>query len=271
MFLGIDHVVIATADPEAAATELAETLGLEATGGGRHDALGTFNRLAWLGDSYVELIGIFDQAIARGSWLGAPTMRTLQTGGGLVTWAIATDDLERDASALRAAGADLSGPIDSERRRADGARVRWRLAKPPRLGPLEPPFLLEHDLTAAEWMPADRAARAEQRHPIGGPVRLETLELLVDHVPDMTRRFARTVGLRFRPSLAGGGSRDADIGRQAVRLRPRRGTWPQLIPTLAAPPAVPAAPATIHLAARGLAERREVEILSCRWVVRPTV
>ena len=56
MLVGIDHLVIAVADPDAAADELSETLGIPAGGGGRHDHLGTYNRLIWLGDTYLELI-----------------------------------------------------------------------------------------------------------------------------------------------------------------------------------------------------------------------
>ena len=51
MFIGIDHLVIAVADPDYAATQLELEVGLKATGGGRHKTLGTFNRLVWLGDS----------------------------------------------------------------------------------------------------------------------------------------------------------------------------------------------------------------------------
>src|SRR2546426_5169654 len=160
MFLGIDHLVIAVADPDDAAEELERELGLAATGGGRHDALGTFNRLVWLGDTYLELIGVFDHALAERSWLGAPTVRVLEVGGGLATWAIATDALGADVAALRAAGSDLGEPIAGERQRFDGAVVRWRIAMAPLLGPSEPPFLIEHDPASAEWTPADRAVRS---------------------------------------------------------------------------------------------------------------
>jgi len=50
MIRGIDHLVIACADPAAAATELQSALGLAVGGGGRHDGLGTFNRIVWLAD-----------------------------------------------------------------------------------------------------------------------------------------------------------------------------------------------------------------------------
>ena len=257
MLLGIDHLVIAVADPDAAAAQLERELGLAATGGGRHDALGTFNRLVWLGDSYLELIGVFDRALASESWVGAPTLRALDAGGGLATWALATDAIDRDVAALRAAGSDLAEPIGGERRRADGAVVRWRMSAPRRLGPADPPFLIEHDPASAEWTPADRAAQAPQAHPVGGPVRLEVLELPVDDVNATIQRFLRATGLRFRPSLSGGGSRDADVGGQTVRLRPVRGG---------------SRSPTIHLAVSGGAaegrEARTLSILGCDWVIR---
>ena len=88
---------------------------------------GTFNRLIWLGDTYLELIGVFDAALAGDSWLGAPTLRALERGGGLATLALATDDIETDVATLRTRGSDLADPIPGERARPDGRLVRWRL------------------------------------------------------------------------------------------------------------------------------------------------
>jgi hypothetical protein len=255
MFLGIDHLVIAVADPDEAAAQLELEPGLAATGGGRHHTLGTLNRLIWLGDSYVELIGVFDRALAGTSWLGAPTLRTLDIGGGLATWAITTDELDHDVAAFRAVGSDLGEPIAGERRRSDGHIVRWRLSMPRQLGPGDPPFLIEHDPASAEWTPTDRANRSAQRHPIGGAVRLEALELPVDDINGTIQRFNRTTGLRFRPSLSGSGSRDADIAGQTVRLRPRRGGSESAVIRLSAP----------------VAEPWTAELLGCRWIVRPTI
>ena len=252
-FLGIDHLVIAVADPDEAAGQLDRELGLEATGGGRHDTLGTYNRLIWLGDSYLELIGVFDRDLAEQSWLGIPTLRAFDAGGGFATWAVASDALDTDAAEVRALGGDLSEPRFDERRRPDGAVVRWRVSTPRRLGPADPPFIIEHDPTSAEWTAADRTARSADRHPIGGQVRLEMLEVPVGDMPATIQRFARTLGLGFRPSLAGGGARDAAIGQQTVRLRPSR-TSSQKV--------------TIHLVAHGSAIRRTAELLGCRWLVR---
>jgi len=249
MFIGIDHLVVAVADPDEAATELAATLGLEPGDGGRHDRLGTYNRLLWLGDTYLELIGVFDASLAATSWVGAPALRAIEAGGGLATWAISSDDIEADVAMLRTRGSLLSEPVTGERVRPDGRVVRWRLAAGERLDPDRPPFLIEHDPSAAEWTPDERGLRAD------GAGVLDVLELAVDDVDRTSQAFLRTVGLRFRPSLAGGGARDADIGAQRVRLRPARG-------------ATVTAPATIHLRTRA-AVTGPVEALGCRWQLRP--
>ena len=248
MLLGIDHLVIAVADPDAASAELEAKLGLAPGGGGRHDRLGTFNRLVWLGDSYLELIGVFDRGSAASSWIGAPTLRALEAGGGLATWAIASDDLAADVAGLRDRGSSLAEPVDGERVRPDGRVVRWRLSAAEPLDRDRPPFLIEHDPAAAEWSPAERDERAS------GPNRLAVLELGVEDLDRTSQSFLRTVGLRFRPSLSGGGARDADIGTQMVRLRPTRDrTRPRT---------------TVHLRTRQDLSA-DVDALGCRWILRP--
>ncbi len=252
MLLGIDHLVIAVPDLDDAAGELERRVGLASTGGGRHPTLGTRNRLVWLGDTYVELVSIADREVAEESWLGLATIAALERGGGLATWAIATDSIDADVAALRGIGAPLGDPMPGERRRPDGGIVRWRLAIGDALGPTEPPFLIEHDASSAEWTAADRAFRSTERHPIGGPVRLEVIELPVADVSSTTRKFARGARLSFRPSLAGAGARDAGLGRHTVRLKPAHGE-------AAAPGIVLASPA---------GDNRSVDLLACRWTVR---
>ncbi len=252
VLLGIDHLVIAVPDLDAAAQELEGAVGLAATGGGRHPTLGTQNRLVWLGDQYLELVSIVNRRVALESWLGFPTIAALERGGGLVTWAIASDSVRAEIAVLRALGARLGDPIPGERVRPDGQVVRWQLSLPDRIGPAEPPFLIEHDLRSAEWTKPERAARRVERHPIGGPVRLEVLELPVADVPDAIHKLARAAGLRFRPSLAGGGARDANVGPQIVRLRPTRGRA--------------LAPGIGLVSPAG--DDRAVEVLGCRWIVR---
>jgi hypothetical protein len=256
----IDHVLIACADPEVAAQAVEAQLGLQVTGSGRHTALGTFNRLIWLGDSFIELIGIEARKLAEASWVGRPVVQAADAGGGFATWAAATQRIRDEVDQVRASGSDLGDPIAGERVGPDGRIVRWTLAAAPALGPLEPPFLIEHDLNAAEWSPAERDERAAQHHPIGGPVRFETLELPAPDVPLVTRRYLRTVGIGpFRPSLAGRGARDVSVGPHTIRFVPaRRDGWPI---------------ATLHLRVAAAshvsgAELLDVELLGCRWLIR---
>lgn len=273
MLLGIDHLVIACADPDAAVAVLEREMGLGPGGGGRHDALGTFNRLVWLGDSYLELIGIFDRDLAERSWIGAPSVRAIDAGGGLATWSVATDDIDGDVARVNAGGAVLAGPIAGERRRPDGAIVRWRLSVPRELGPERPPFLIEHDPAAAEWSSDERARRAAEVHPLGAPVRLEMLELGIADVPGMIGALMRSARIGpFRPSLAGGGARDAAIGGQTLRLRPVRpvGTtnaWPVATIHLRAEPAIAGKAGPSASSAPSIGPR-SVVLLGCRFVVR---
>jgi len=249
----IDHIVLAVPDLEAAAAELESRAGLRATGGGRHEALGTANRLVWFGDSYAELLAVVDEAKARDSWLGAPALASLARGESFVTWAIRSDSLDGDVRGARASGARFGDPLAGERTRDDGRTVRWRLAMPDRVGPGELPFLIERDEGSAEWTPADRSARSIESHPVGGPARLDVLELPTADVPGTILRYLRTYAIRFRPSLAGGGARDANLGRQLVRLRPAG-------PSASIP--------VIRLAAPG-GDGRSVEALGVRWAIRP--
>src|SRR3954447_21944915 len=59
-FMRIDHVIYATRDLDAAAARIESELGLIARGGGRHDGLGTHNRIVPLGRGYLELLAIAD-------------------------------------------------------------------------------------------------------------------------------------------------------------------------------------------------------------------
>ena len=253
MLTGIDHVIVAVADPDAAVSTLERELGLRAGGGGRHETVGTFNRLVWFGDSYLELVGVFDAALAEDGMFGLHINRLLDEGsGGFAGVALATTDLAADVAQLRDLGSAVSDPLGGERLRPDGRVVRWRtgrLAKPdPDLGLA---FLIEHDTSAAEWTPGERSLRASEAHPLGGPVQLVRLEIPVANMQRAMQRLHRDLGLAFRPSLAGGGARDTSVGSQILRLVP------------AAPGAVP----TIVL--RGGASSPGANVLGCRWLVEP--
>lgn len=212
MILGIDHLAIAVSDPDEAIEELASVLGLPAgTSGGRHEAWGTRNRLLWLGDTYIELVTVFDATLAEQSWLGRPTLRALERRGAeAIAWAISTDDLDLDRAAMNAGGAALGPATAGERRRRGGQVVRWRLALPGAVD-LGHPFLIEHDPSAAEWTPEDRAARALT------PARLLSIELPVDEIAGVPAIGGDQVlgGQRVRPAGTAAGVTTVHIGGAA--------------------------------------------------------
>ncbi len=220
MLTGIDHLVIAVADPDAAAADFEAALGLAATGGGRHEQAGTFNRLIFLGDTYLELIGVWDRALASANPIGAAALAALEAGTpGLVTWAIATDDARHDVAALRAVGSAIGDAVAGERIRPDGGVVRWQVATAPPLAIDRPPFLIEHELGGPEWSDEARHARASFVHPFGGKAHIVGLELAVARPADVAAEFARTVGVAFRPAPgAGPGELEALVGDHSLRL-----------------------------------------------------
>jgi Glyoxalase-like domain len=98
----IDHVIFAAADLDAAAALIEAEHGLRAAGGGRHDGMGTHNRIVPLGRGYLELLAIAVPEEAAGSELGrAVTARIERTGEGPMGWAVAVDDVESVARLLR--------------------------------------------------------------------------------------------------------------------------------------------------------------------------
>jgi hypothetical protein len=97
----IDHVIYATDDLDAAAARIEAELGLPAVGGGRHEGLGTHNRIVPLGDGYLELLAVADAAEAARSAIGRAVQDRIATvGDGLLGWVVAVEDVEPHAERL---------------------------------------------------------------------------------------------------------------------------------------------------------------------------
>jgi hypothetical protein len=120
--LSVDHVMFAVADLDRAAARFLEDFGLASVPGGRHPGWGTANRIVPLGDTYLELIAVEDEAVASGSPFGASVVRAVSAGDGWLTWAVRNDRLDATAARL-----ELSTGT-GERARPDGQILRWRNA-----------------------------------------------------------------------------------------------------------------------------------------------
>jgi hypothetical protein len=116
----LDHVLIPLADLSRAVTEFEGRYGLVSVEGGRHADWGTANRIVPLGDSYLELVAVVDQAEASQSAFGrwVANARTGQPLG----WAVRTDDLDSVAGRL---GLSVGS---GSRLTATGELLRWRIA-----------------------------------------------------------------------------------------------------------------------------------------------
>ena len=97
----IDHVIYATSDLDVAAARIESELGVRVVPGGRHEGLGTHNRIVPLGDGYLELLAVCDPEEAARSALGSALKARLeQSGDGLMAWALAVDDVQPVATRL---------------------------------------------------------------------------------------------------------------------------------------------------------------------------
>jgi catechol 2,3-dioxygenase-like lactoylglutathione lyase family enzyme len=199
MLTGIDHLVIAVRDLEAA-TEDYRSLGFTVVPGGRHSGVGTYNALIAFADtSYIELIGFYEAREDHRWW--AP----LQRGGGLVDFCLQTGDLDGDAAALRRAGVDIGDPEPRGRTRPDGVTVRWRFALARGAHRGVAPFVIA-DVTGR-----DVRVPAERSHANGVPG-IHTVTVAVDDLAPVRAWYSTILG------TPGEDVRRADVGGAGVRF-----------------------------------------------------
>ena len=78
----IDHIIIGAHDLQAAGDHIYNTYGLASYVGGRHQGWGTENIIVPLGEAYLEIAAVFDEALANkidwGRW--ASLMQQSSTG-----------------------------------------------------------------------------------------------------------------------------------------------------------------------------------------------
>ena len=161
MITRFDHAVIAVADLERAVGAY-RALGFEVAAGGRHEHRGTHNAIVRFGVEYLELLSVYDpdKAVASGHNGRALVEFLRGREGGLVGYALATDDADADAARFRSEGLKVVGPFEMRRERPDGRVISWRLVVPVDVPWRRPwPFFIQWD------EPDDARLRHEQ---IGG-------------------------------------------------------------------------------------------------------
>jgi hypothetical protein len=125
----LDHLVVAARTLDEGAAWVEARLGVAMSAGGRHEAMGTHNRLLSLGPGrFLEVIAIDPEGRtpARPRWfdLDSPAMQArLAHAPALVHWVARTDDIERAIAATTSGRCDI---LTLSR-----GNFRWRIGVPP--------------------------------------------------------------------------------------------------------------------------------------------
>src|SRR3954467_14584097 len=97
----IDHVILAATDLDAAAARLEAEHALVSAGGGRHEGVGTHNRVIPLGSGYLEVMAVADPGEAEGSPLGRVLAAAIaRRAERLLAWCVAVPDVQAVADRL---------------------------------------------------------------------------------------------------------------------------------------------------------------------------
>ncbi|MBI2940142.1 MAG: VOC family protein [Chloroflexi bacterium] len=225
MLFGVDHLVILARDLGDSLVAY-ERLGFTVTPGGEHPGQGTHNALIPFADgAYIELIAfrdpdrpqphrwwphlsryqeVFDgfgdtpNPARTGSALPGPSRDAgelsetyLATGGGLIDFALRSDDLAGDVAALAARGL-LFDVVDGHRLRPDGQSIAWRMALPAAEGGVPVPFLIQ-DVTPRSLRVPDGRAREHANGAIG----VASVSIAVDDLGTAGDAYAVLLGSRL--------------------------------------------------------------------------
>lgn len=189
--MAFDHLVIAVRDL-GSAIQCYRQLGFEVTAGGRHPGRGTQNAIIRFGVDYLELIAVHDPVEASAAGRGGLSAFLNAHNGGLVAWALSTEDIDRQAAMLQSAGIDTRGPFAMERLRPDGRRLSWRLLVPGQDQYRQPwPFFIQWDQPAAE-----RLGFEQPGHHGNGAMGVSQVLVAVHDMDSLVSNYERGFGLR---------------------------------------------------------------------------
>ncbi|NLY80131.1 MAG: VOC family protein [Lysinibacillus sp.] len=167
----LDHIVHFVNKPESMVVKTKE-MGLHTVEGGKHEMWGTYNSLCYFGLSYIEFIGVFDEALIEKSAQIPYTLhhsyKKRNNANGLTRIALRTTTIDKDAEQLREAGFEVIGPDSFSRVRPDGSVLTWKLLHFGKKDLLfDFPFLIQWDGTDEERYEALVNNGTIQQHPLG--------------------------------------------------------------------------------------------------------
>jgi hypothetical protein len=193
MITRFDHAVIAARDLELAQRLFSESLGFQVYPGGRHTGLGTENRLIRFGLDYLELLGIYDREEVRAAGISREALAEFLVDheGGMLGFALATDEIDALAARFKRTGLDALGPYAMQRQRPDGVLLRWRLLVPGGTAWRRPwPFFIQWEMDDKERLSFERPGR----HPLGAQ-RVRGVSVVVHDGDDARQLYTTQIGL----------------------------------------------------------------------------
>jgi len=207
MLTRLDHLVILVRDLTQAVNDYT-ALGFTVTPGGTHaDGLSHNALIVFADGTYLELIAFRDPDDPRDNVWG--WRRFLGTGGGLIDYCVASDDLAADVPAFQAQGFTAQGPTAGGRKRPDGAELRWLSATFWQAG-RELPFLIE-DVSPRELRVPGIAA-AQHANGATGIRELTIATADLDRIAAKFEQLTNSAPTPFRPDRR----RDAQITSFAI-------------------------------------------------------
>ena len=210
MSLVFDHSICAVSSLDAGMRAFGE-LGFTTAPGGTHPT-GTHNAVVPLDVGYLEILSVYDEALARRTQRHGAICDFLATRpGGLIGYALLTDDIDTDAERLASSGLTFEGPQDAERVRPDGEVLRWRVLRPtPQPAPATLPMIV--------WGDQSATGSAKHRNTIFGACSISIVARSLDQVSEL---YAAYLGIPVgasvdRPEL---NARQAVLGIDGFEIR----------------------------------------------------
>jgi len=187
----IDHIIVVVRDLDRAMANYRHAgftvgYGGEYVGGATHNAL-----ISFADGTYFELIAFKNPDLAQEHrW-----WERLQTGEGLVDYAVLSDDLDAEAKRVEAARLPIRGPADGGRHRPDGQWVGWRsFFLGQGAGRSALPFVIQDTTPRELRVPGGEAAR--HRLPI---TRVAGLSLVVSNIQEAVSELTAALGTSAKP------------------------------------------------------------------------
>lgn len=126
----VDHIVHYVKNPKEA-KQFMEHQNFHVVEGGHHKQWGTYNTLCYFGLTYLEFIGVYDEAIAAQAanvpYSLLAHFANNRYAEGHITMALRTTQIEDVKVHLQNNGFETYGPNEYTRHRPDGSVLKWKL------------------------------------------------------------------------------------------------------------------------------------------------